>query len=81
MEYQKIINLLGNTSDNKVPRFITKKWIEIYGESGGTYNQNKKIIFKTPQLRNELCDWNDAYLIVKGKITVTIPNNDAYDKK
>ena len=26
MEYQKITNLLGNTSDN-VPRFITKKWI------------------------------------------------------
>ena len=26
MEYQKITNLLGNTSD-KVPRFITKKWI------------------------------------------------------
>ena len=29
MEYQKITNLLGNTSD-KVPRFITKKWIEVY---------------------------------------------------
>ena len=28
MEYQKITNLLGNTSD-KVPRFITKKWIEM----------------------------------------------------
>ena len=28
MEYQKITNLLGNTSD-KVPRFIIKKWIEV----------------------------------------------------
>ena len=29
MEYQKITNLLGNISD-KVPRFITKRWIEVH---------------------------------------------------
>ena len=32
MEYQKITKLLGNTSD-KVPRFITKKWIEVHNHS------------------------------------------------
>ena len=37
MEYQKITNLLGNTYD-KVPRCITKKWIEVHDQSGGTYN-------------------------------------------
>ena len=42
MEYQKITNLLGNTSD-KVSRFITEKWIEVYDQSGGTYNTNKQI--------------------------------------
>ena len=47
MEYQKIINLLGNIPD-KVPRFVTTKWVEIYDGSGGTYNVNKKIRFKTP---------------------------------
>ena len=47
MEYQNIINLLGNTSD-KVPRFITKKWIEVHDQSGKTYNTNKQIRFKTP---------------------------------
>ena len=31
-------------------------------------------------LRSDLCDCNDAYIIVKGKITVTNPNNDVYDK-
>ena len=35
MEYKKITNLLGKTSD-KVPRFITKKWIEVFYQSGGT---------------------------------------------
>ena len=34
MEYQKIINLLGNVSDKVMPRFITKKSIEIYDKSG-----------------------------------------------
>ena len=32
-------------------------------------------------LRSDLCDFDEAYIIVTGKITVTNPNNDAYDKK
>ena len=40
MEYQKITDLLGNIPD-KVPRFITKKWIEVHDQSGKTYNTNK----------------------------------------
>ena len=80
MEYQKIINLVGNTSD-QVPRYVTKKWVEIYGRSGGTYNTNKEIRFKTPMLRNDLCDYNEAYIVVTGKITVINQNDNAYDKK
>ena len=80
MEYQKIINLSGNIPD-KVPRFITKKWIEVFDQSGGTYNTNKQIRFKTPMLRYDLCDYNDAYIVVTGKITVMDPDNNAYDKK
>ena len=32
-------------------------------------------------LKSDLCDYNDAYIAVTGKITDTDPNNDAYDKK
>ena len=32
MDYQKIINLLNTTSDN-LPKFITKKWIEVLDQS------------------------------------------------
>ena len=32
-------------------------------------------------LRSDLFDFSDAHVVVKGKITVTSPNNDAYDKK
>ena len=43
MEHQKITNLLGNIPD-KVPRFITKKWIEVHDQSGGvTILQANKI--------------------------------------
>ena len=75
--------MLGNTFD-KIPRFITKKWIEVHDQSGNAenrYNPNKKIRFKTSMLRSDLCDYGDAYIVVKGNITVTNPDNDAYDKK
>ena len=45
MEYQKITNLLGNIPD-EVPRFITKKWIEVHDQSEETYNTNNQIRFK-----------------------------------
>ena len=32
-------------------------------------------------LRSDLCDFSNAYIVVKGMITVIDPNNDAYDKK
>ena len=69
MEFQKIVNLLDITSDNKdLPRFVTKKWIEVYDQS--EKNINKEIRIKTPMLRSDLCDFSDAYIVVKGNITV-----------
>ena len=52
MEFQNIANLLDTTSDDEdLPRFFTKKWFEVYGQSGKNYNVNKKIRIKTPMLR------------------------------
>ena len=32
MEFHKIVNLLDITSDDKdLPKYATKKWIEVYG--------------------------------------------------
>ena len=70
MEYQEITNLLGHIPD-KVPRFITKKWIEVHDRSGEAYSTNKQTRFKTSMLRSDLCDFSDAYIVVKGKITVS----------
>ena len=43
------------------------------------YNENKSNRFKTPMLRSNLCDFSDAYILVKGTITVTAAgfNNNA----
>ena len=72
MEFQKIANFPDTTSDDKdLPRFVTKKWIEVYDQSGGNYNINKGIRIKISMLRSDLCDFSDAYIAVKGKITLT----------
>ena len=76
MEFNKINNLLDSEHD-EVPRFITKKWIEVQSQSGNTYNTSKPIRFKTSRLRSDLCDYSDAYVWVKGKITITNQNDNA----
>ena len=70
MEFQKIVNFLDTTSDDKdLPRFVTKKWIEVYDQSEGNYNVNKEIRIKTSMLRSDLCDFSDGYIVVEGNIT------------
>ena len=64
-----------------MPRFITKKWIEVVDQSEKLYNINKQIRFKTSLLRSDLCHYSDAYIVVKSTITVTDPDDDANVKK
>ena len=81
MELQKIANFLNTTLDDKdLPRFVTKKCIEVYDQSEKNYNANKEIRIKAPMLRSDLCDFSDAYIVVKGTTTVTNPNNAKRNK-
>ena len=73
MEYQKIANLLDDTS-NQPSKFRTKNWVEINDESRGTYSVNRQINFKISVLRFSLCDYSDPYILVKGNMSV---NNTA----
>ena len=70
MEDQKLINLLDNTS-NQLGKFGTKNWIETNDQSRGVYNTNSDIRFKTAMLNSSLWDYRDAYILVKGTITIT----------
>ena len=72
MEYQKNSKFVKNES-SKPSKFRTKNWVEI-NDVRGVYSPIKQIRFKTPMLRSSLCDYSDAYILVKGNITV---NNTA----
>ena len=76
MEYQKIANLIDDTP-NQPCKFRTRNWVEINDESRGVYNVNSQIKFKTTMLKSSLCDYSDAYILVKGKITIAGAGNDA----
>ena len=69
MEYQRVINLLDNTP-NQPSKLITKLWVETNDESSGNYNKDNQIRFKASMLRSNLCDYKDAYVLVKGTIAV-----------
>ena len=79
MEYQKIANLL-DTGSNQPSKFRTRKWVEINDDSRETYAGNE-IKFKTTMLRSNLCDYADAYILVKGPITITGAGNDDATKQ
>ena len=67
MEYQKIANLIDNASN----------WVERNDESRETYSATSQIKSKTTMLKFSLCDYSDAYILVKGKITTTGAGDDA----
>ena len=70
MEYQKIANLIDDNTLDQPSKFRTRNWIEINDESRGVYNVNSQIKFKTTMLKSSLCDYSDAYILVKGTISV-----------
>ena len=68
MEYQKIINLLDNTV-NQPSKFRTRNWVKMNDESWAAYNndenRNNNIKFTTSIIRTNLCNYSDAYILVK----------------
>ena len=75
MEFQNIAHFLDTSSDvQDLARFVTKKWIEVYDQSGKNYSPNKEIRIKTSMLRSDLRDFSDVYIVVKGNIIVDKKN-------
>ena len=87
MEYNKINNLLlsEDNESEQLSKFVTREYVRV-NSLLDTYNENKSIRFKTPMLRLNLCDYFNAYILVKGTIMVTAPVanngvNNIRDKK
>ena len=59
-----MINLLDNTP-NQPTKFRTKNWVETNDDSGGTYDSNSQIKFKTSMFRSSLCEYSDVYMLLE----------------
>ena len=68
------MNLVDDETPNQPSKFRTRNWVEINDKSRRAYNVNSQIKFKTTMLKSSLCDYSDAYILVKATITV---NNTA----
>ena len=64
-----------NNESNQPSKFRAKNWVEINDESRGTYTSND-IKFRTAMLRSNLSDYEDAYILVKGTITIIGAGHD-----
>ena len=67
MEQHEISELLN---DSPVSKFATRNWIEGNDLSESQHSVKKNIRFKTPVLRSDLSNYNEAHFVVKGRITV-----------
>ena len=52
-------------------KFVTRKWNIVNDQSNANYDVGNEIIYNTEVLKSNLCDYNDAYILVRGDITVT----------
>ena len=70
--------LSEDNESEKLSKFVTREYVRVNGLSN-TYNENKSIQFKTSMLRSNLCYYSDAYILVKGTVTVRVlrANNGA----
>ena len=59
---------------------LLKNGLKFIDQSRGNFDVNKEMRIKTSKLISNLCDFNDAYIVVKGDITVGAPNNAKINK-
>ena len=67
MKHQKILNLLNEANYSK---FVTRKWSIVDGNSKADYDAANEITYNTEVLKSNLCDYNDAYILLRGNITI-----------
>ena len=68
MKHQKILNSLNEANDFK---FTRRKWNNVNDDLKSDYHVENEIIYNTEILKSNLCNYNDAYNLVSGDVTVT----------
>ena len=67
LDHQNISNLLNKANDSK---FVTRKRNIANGQSNANYEVVNEIYYNTEVLKSNLSDYNDAYILVRGDITI-----------
>ena len=67
MEHQKILNLWNDAVDSK---FVTRKWNIVNDNWKANYKEENGIINTTEVLKYNPCDYSNAYILVRGDITI-----------
>ena len=58
---------MNEASDSK---FLARKWNVVNDQSDANYDVGNEIMYNTVVLKSNLCDYNDAYILVMVDITV-----------
>ena len=71
MKYQKIINPLGDTK-NQRSKIRTKEWVEMNDNTNNRrYDNTGQFKLKSAMIRSSFGDYSDAYILVKVTLTIT----------
>ena len=58
---------MNEANDSKL---VARKWNIINDNSKANYNTGNEVIRNTNVLKFKLCNYNDAYILVRGSITI-----------
>ena len=58
---------MNEANDSK---FMARNWNMVYDNSKANYDVGNEIIYIMEVLKSNLCDQNDAYILVRGGITI-----------
>ena len=62
------MNLLHKSSDSK---FVTRNRDSVSDQSNANYSAGNEIIYDTEVLKFNICDYNDAYILLRSNIMIT----------
>ena len=70
---------MDNPQSQQLTKFRTKHRVEKNDDFGRLYNTNSQIKFKTTVLKLRLCDYSDAYIPLKGTMTIAGHRDEVFE--
>ena len=65
------IIIFWDITNNQLLKLKIKRRVEVNDDVCGRYNTRSQTKLRTTMLKSNLCDYSEAYILVKGAITIT----------